>query len=392
MSILRPTDGLIMTALAPKSRSAPTSRLVSYALQGLWRCWMPDRRRYSYRFRFDVTAPNESIPVRDAFYTLNVLLGLSQFPSTLDCAYLDIKGTYDGCCVELCAAGVRTYMLGTALWTGAVLDIEPPGLLVAQVEAIFASRHALQRLTAQDVGMLLSGTTAMARRDSKRWRAKAEILARHLEQHYYHPASRIFYNQGVGHRRRFSSFASQVYSILALYHFAEVFEQEWAIALANEAAARTIALQGPHGEWGWFYYVPRAQIVDFYEIYSVHQHGMAPAFLHHAVAHGVPGAREALIKGFEWLFGGNEMGVSMLRPQEQMFYRSQAREGELDRTASRARRSIINAVLGRSDAPCNHRRLILRQECRSYELGWILWSFGGRSDYPELTERPEFAV
>jgi hypothetical protein len=34
---------------------------------------------YSYRFRFDASAaPNESIPVRDAFYTLNVLLGLSQ--------------------------------------------------------------------------------------------------------------------------------------------------------------------------------------------------------------------------------------------------------------------------------------------------------------------------
>ena len=25
-------------------------------------------------------------------------------------------------------------------------------------------------------------------------------------------------------------------------------------------------------------------------------------------------------------------------------------------------------------------------------LGWILWSFGGRPDYPELTDRPEFAA
>jgi hypothetical protein len=35
---------------------------------------------------------------------------------------------------------------------------------------------------------------------------------------------------------------------------------------------------------------------------------------------------------------------------------------------------------------------VLRKEFRSDELGRILWSFGGRSDYPELTERPEFAV
>jgi hypothetical protein len=35
---------------------------------------------------------------------------------------------------------------------------------------------------------------------------------------------------------------------------------------------------------------------------------------------------------------------------------------------------------------------VLHKESRSHELGGILWSFGGRSDYPELTERPEFAV
>jgi hypothetical protein len=29
---------------------------------------------------------------------------------------------------------------------------------------------------------------------------------------------------------------------------------------------------------------------------------------------------------------------------------------------------------------------------RSYEFGWLLWSFGGREDYPELTRRAEFAA
>jgi hypothetical protein len=119
---------------------------------------------------------------------------------------------------------------------------------------------------------------------------------------------------------------------------------------------------------------------------------MAPAFLHHAISHGVPGAREALVKGFLWLFGDNEMGISMLRPDERMFYRSQVREGELDSLRARARRSLVNAVLRRSDNVANHRQLVLRNECRSYELGWILWSFGSRDDYPELTERSEFAV
>jgi hypothetical protein len=379
-------------AIETGGASPPTSRLVSYALQGLRRCWMPDLRRYSHRFRFDVPGPsNEAMPERDAFYTLNVLLGFSQLP-TVGHEYLDIKSTYDGCCRELRSPRVRTYMLGMALWTGAELDIEPPTFLIDTVKAILASSRALLRSTAQDIGMLASGITAMALREPRQWRAAAGTLATHLREHYRHPSSRIFYNQGSGYRRRFSSFASQVYSMLALYQFGEAFDHDWAVDLANQAAAQMIALQGPRGEWGWFYYVPRAQIVDFYEIYSVHQHGMAPAFLHHAVAHGIPGAREALVKGYLWLFGDNEMGVSMLRPDEQMFYRSQARDGELDSARRRARRSIVNAALGRSDTVGNHRGPVLRKECRSYELGWILWSFGGRSDYPEVTERQEFGI
>jgi hypothetical protein len=370
-----------------------SSLLASYALQGLQRCWMPDLGRYSHRFRFDVPGPaNESIPDSDAFYTLNVLLGFSRLPGSADDYLSNIKGVYDGCCRSLCSGSARVYMLGMALWTGARLDIEPPDSLIDQVRTILASPRVLRHSTAQDIGMLVSGATALAQREGGQWRATAETLVNHLREHYYHSVSHIFYNEAVGQRRRFSSFASQVYSMLAFYQFGEAFERDWAIDLANTAAARIIALQGPRGEWGWFYYVPRAQVVDFYEIYSVHQHGMAPAFLHHSVQHGVPGAREALVKGFLWLFHNNEMGISMLRPNERMFYRSQVREGELDSTMPRVRRSITNAVLRRSDTVGNYRRLVLRKECRSYALGWILWSFGARSDYAELTERAEFAV
>jgi hypothetical protein len=119
---------------------------------------------------------------------------------------------------------------------------------------------------------------------------------------------------------------------------------------------------------------------------------MAPAFLHHAVEHGVPGAREALVAGFSWLFGNNEMGISMLRPEEHMFYRSQLRCGEESAARRRALRGAVNAALGRPDCVANHGALVLRRECRSYELGWILWSFGARHDYPELTHHNAFAV
>ena len=138
--------------------------------------------------------------------------------------------------------------------------------------------------------------------------------------------------------------------------------------------------------------MPGGRVVDFYEVYSVHQHGMAPAFLEHAARRGVEGAREALVKGFLWLFGDNEMNLSMLRPAEHLFYRSQLRSGESRSTWPRARRSLVNALTRRSDRPERHGRLELRRECRSYELGWILWSFGADTEYPQLAERPEFVV
>ena len=245
--------------------------------------------------------------------------------------------------------------------------------------------------------MLASGSISMAVAEGGRWRTTADLLIDRIRLQYFHDTTRLFYNYasygfGVELRRGFSSFASQVYPILALYQYGEAFECGWAIRLANSAAERLIALQGPRGEWPWFYYVPGGQIVDFYDVYSVHQHGMAPAFLHHAMAHGVENAREAMIKGFQWLFGANELGTSMLRPAEHLFYRSQLRQGELRTALPRVARSMFNGLSGQSDTIGNYKRLVLRKECRSYELAWILWSFGGRTDYPELTDREEFQV
>jgi hypothetical protein len=77
-------------------------------MQGLRRCGMPDVGRYSHRFRFDVSErPNESIPESDAFYRLNMLLGLSPLPAAAGLEYLDVKSTYYRCCDQLRSPGVR---------------------------------------------------------------------------------------------------------------------------------------------------------------------------------------------------------------------------------------------------------------------------------------------
>jgi hypothetical protein len=372
------------------STSRPLAPLISFALQGLQRCWMPELGRYSYRHRLDSQQPpNESLPELDTFYTLNVLLGCSQIQTAKELS-IDIPAVYQSCCDEAGKLRWRTYTYGMALWAGAKLGFAPPAKLIDEVNNLLGNQRRLQTLTAQDVGMLASGAVAMTIAEGGRWRALADLFADRIRYLHHHKQTNLYFNSGAGLRRSFSSFASQVYSILALYHYGEAFDCDWALQMANRSVSRLIALQGRHGEWGWFYYAPGGRVVDFYEVYSVHQHGMAPAFLHHAVAHGVPGARDALIKGFRWLFGDNEMALPMLRPKEHMFYRSQVRQGELRSTLPRMRRSIFNALSNRTDTAQRHHGLVLRRECRSYELAWILWSFGAQTGYPELTSHPDF--
>ncbi len=131
-------------------------------------------------------------------------------------------------------------------------------------------------------------------------------------------------------------------------------------------------------------------MLDFYEVYSVHQYGMAPALLECAERHDVPGARDALIKGFKWVFGSNQLGRSMLVPELALSIRSQVRKDELATKMPRMLRAVTNAYLGRRSGLIDSASVGLRLECRSYELGWILWSFGRRRDLAELTGNPIF--
>jgi hypothetical protein len=86
------------------------------------------------------------------------------------------------------------------------------------------------------------------------------------------------------------------------------------------------------------------------------------------------------------------MDVSMLRPDLQLIYRSQRRRGLGGRREARLMRAAVAAAVGTSAWPSVKVPLELTNEMRSYEFGWLLWSFGGRDDYPELTNRIEFAV
>jgi hypothetical protein len=371
------------------SSSPANSRLINYALKGLRHCWLPDRGRWSHIYHLDRhVSPNESLPHSDVFYTLNVLLGMSRVakvPSDVELSEIFQRNV-----LQLTSLPVSKYAFGMALWAGAELKLQIPEQVVSEIKHLLADQTRWGSFRAQDLGMLLTGVVAQVREGGKEWTCFANPLFRFLQERFYGDAG-LFFDASSAFRRRFASFATQVYLSIACYHYGEFSGDASAIAMANTCVRKLIDLQGPLGEWPWFFDAASGQVLDFYEIYSVHQYGMAPALLECAEFHGVPGAKEALVKGFKWVFGENQLGRSMVVPELGLSIRSQVRKGELTTKLPRIVRAAKNAYLGRAAHLIENSAVELRMECRSYELGWILWSFGKRSDLSELTGHGAFA-
>jgi hypothetical protein len=368
------------------------SPLIRYALRGLKHCWMPEIGRWSHIFHLDGRAqPNESLPSSDVFYSLNVLLGLSRLSGHAEIHDFDMPRIFNACVRQLPRLNSPKYGYGTALWAAAELGFDIPSDGLRDIRAIGENKKLWRSFRAQDLGMILAGYVRAAQyRGGEPWTETAHELFRFLREGYTCPSG-LFYDSIVLGRRSFSSFATQTYLTLACFIYGEWSGENRALELAKACARKLIELQGPNGEWPWFFYTPAGQIIDYYEVYSVHQQGMAPAFLEYAERHDVAGAREALVNGFLWILGRNQLNRSMLWTHEGLICRSHARRGELGTKDRRVLRALSNAALGKSDALVDPSRIELRLECRSYELGWILWSFGRRNDLVEIRHHAAFS-
>jgi len=373
---------------ASDASASENSPLVDYALKGLEVCWLPEHGRWSHIYHLGKRdQPNESVPQSDVFYTLNVLLGLTRVRRVP--RSIDVPHTFRRNVSRLVSLPVSKYAFGVALWTGAELRLELPGEVLHHIDIMLSDQSKWRSFRAQDIGMIVAGVVAQAKYNPQKWFPVASELFAFLIDRYYSPSG-LFFDAPFGLRRWFGSFATQTYLTLACYAYGELVNDTRAIEIANTCTRKLIALQGPNGEWPWFFDAASGRVVDFYEVYSVHQCGMAPAFLEYAERHGVLEARNAIIEGFNWILGQNQLGVPMLVPELNLTIRSQVRKGELNSKNWRILRALRNSILGRQATLIDPAGLELRCECRSYELGWILWSFGQRSDLPELTHNEIF--
>jgi hypothetical protein len=189
-------------------------------------------------------------------------------------------------------------------------------------------------------------------------------------------ASGLFRHRDAGRRARFPNFATQIYGVLALTVAARHGRGQ-ALAPARRAADRLLALQLPDGGWPWIFDAARGRVVEAFEVYSVHQDGMAPmALLELGEATGDERYRAAAIRGLDWVFGRNPLGREMLDRDAGILYRSLRRRRGFDRAVLYA--NTAGALAGYVPFAGLRGPLEVNPTDRPYHLGWVLEAWAGR--------------
>ena len=138
------------------------------------------------------------------------------------------------------------------------------------------------------------------------------------------------------------------------------------------AAAQCLStLQRDNGGWPWLYDVVRGEVVEPFEIYSVHQDGMAPMAFHEiSVATGMD-TKKIVNRGLKWLYGENELATNMIDESNGLIYRSIRRKPTQARASLYWRTFMSAAGVPRHGEP-RPSYLEINPTCRPYHLGWIL--------------------
>ena len=180
-----------------------------------------------------------------------------------------------------------------------------------------------------------------------------------------------------GYHRSFGNFAVQSYPIYALAACHEVMGNERALRVARWCADKICSLQGPQGQWWWIYNVDRGTIADKFPVFSVHQDGMGPMALGKLSRAGSSDYSEFIARGFQWLYGINELGVSMLDWKNHWILRAIQRTPLFYKASYHANllRSRFSSRGVDNDSSPPRGGLETLKETRPYHMGWMLLYF-----------------
>jgi hypothetical protein len=267
--------------------------------------------------------------------------------------------------------------LGLYLWADAVTRQGRADALLARLDASLDRAGDLSRLEGQELGWIAQGLALQtAAGDSPRAR---NLLARAVDVLLANqtPSGLLAHWRRGRIRLRFPNFATEIYGVLALATVAKLDLDGRAAAAASRAADTLLSLQLEDGGWPWIYDTQTGRVVERYELYSVHQHAMAPmGLLQLYEVTGDERYLKAARRGVAWIFGRNELGRSMVDPERGVIYRSVRRRRPFDRLLLYG--NTAGAALVGSARAGRGRLVELNATCRPYELAWLIEAWCGR--------------
>jgi hypothetical protein len=360
-----------VAALGTETRVA---QLMELAIRGLQAMYDKEQRLFCHRLKRTPSGNiKEGISQR---YTVMTLLGLLRaeaagYRSPVDiCATIDALYRNTEWIDNIGDLGLLLWLSSVSSWKldsfYATFDLE---------NALRNYSDARKRLT-MELAWFLTGITCARRAEQK-------------QPTYLEPLARRTYtllqsNQGkdglFGHMGRWrslagavrghvGSFADQVYPIFAMAHFGEVFGMKEALENSFECGNSICRLQGPLGQWWWHYDSTTGRVAERYPVYSVHQHAMAPMALFAAQDACNADFREAIYKGLEWIGGANELQQNLEDKSSSVIWRC------ISPQTSTSLFGRVSVLMGQERTT---ETLRILHECRPYELGWLLYAFGGR--------------
>lgn len=305
-------------------------------------------------------------------YTLMTEIGLRRATAAGIDHPFDLDIIRAGSLAELSSPDLRPGDYGLHLWADALAGGERSDGLEAMLASSLAEGGGVEAREGMEVAWIVIGLALAGGRGRLLDHALRALLETNAAP------SGLLYHYGPGsRRRRFPNFATQSYGVLALATAARLGLDDRALPAARRLADRLLELQLEDGGWPWLFDADRGTVVERYEVYSVHQHGMAPmALLELADVSGDERYVEAASRGVDWLHGRNELGIEFADETEGMIYRSIRRRRPFDRAAialnlggtTVLRRPLLRGPLA----------LELYAVARPYELGWLLEAWAGR--------------
>jgi hypothetical protein len=354
---------------SPTTSRPQADQLVEPALAALPGMLLP-----SDLFCYEVVEDEHGLRGESVRYTLIVLLGLLRAQRAGLPLPIEPKRLRDAVERALGRPEITPGDFGLLLWVESRAGEGATERLVGSLDESLRVHDGLAAREGLELAWIVTGLahaadTSEAGRSGLR-PAVDQLLANQM------PSGLFRHFGAAGFRGRFPNFATEIYSVLALTEVARLGLDDRALPAAQSAADRLLELQLPDGGWPWLYDAERGEVVERYEVYSVHQHGMAPmTLLELSHVTGDERYASAARRGVPWLFGANELGQDMAPLDGGMTYRSIRRRRPLDRLWLYGNTALARGV-GRP-RPGRGRALEVNRTCRPYELGWLVEAWAG---------------